>query len=241
MSPLSKENTQALNSVKIWLILVAYLFVTKSILDTFLPDAFADPAQASLFGWGSLGIFSTIGLLGVFFSQRTGFPAAWAGEHPFRRVILFPVLLGFGIGTLMVSIDQFTGFTKLIAARHGVAQQFTDFSSMLFVFTAASIIVEVVYRLFLIPFLLWIISNLILKNKAQAIVFWILAILTSLLEPLGQYSDLQVVPGFLAIILALIYFGINLTQAGFFRKYGFLAAIMVRMGFYLVWHVLYIH
>jgi len=230
-----------LNSVKVWLILAAYLFLTKIILDTLLPHAFADPAQAAIFGWGNLVIFSTSGLVGVFLSLRTGFSVAWAGEHPFKQTILIPATIGFGIGILMVSIDLLTEFTKLIAARHGVAQQFTNFPSMLFIFTAASIIVEVVYRLFLIPLLLWIISNLILKTKAQSMVFWILAVLTSLLEPLGQYPDLQVVPGLLTILLALIYFGINLTQAGFFRKYGFLAAIMIRMGFYFVWHVLYIH
>jgi len=230
-----------MNSINVWLILATYLFLAKIILDTFLPHAFADPAQAELFGLGNLVTFSIIGLVGVFLSQRTGFPNAWTGDHPFKRKFLIPMFTGFGIGILMVSIDLFTGFTKLMAARHGVARQFTDLPSMFFVFTSASIIVEVVYRLFLIPFLLWIISNLILKTKAQSTVFWILAVLTSLLEPIGQYPDLQVVPGFLAFLLALIYFGINLTQAGFLRKYGFLAAIMIRMGFYLVWHVLYIH
>ena len=33
----------------------------------------------------------------------------------------------------------------------------------------------------------------------------------------------------------------NFTQAAFLRRYGFLAAILVRFGFYVVWHVLYIH
>jgi len=69
------------------------------------------------------------------------------------------------------------------------------------------------------------------KDRAQTFIFWTLAVLTSLLEPLGMYPDLQVVPALLAVLLALIYFSVNIIQAGFFRKYGFLAAIMVRMGF----------
>jgi len=241
MKSLSQINPSAFSSVKIGFVLAAYLFVVKIILDTMLLDAFADPAQAALFGWVPLGVFTIIGLLGVVLSQKTGFPGAWDGERPFNHVILSPTLIGFGIGVLMVSIDIFTGYTKLIAARHGVPQQFTDFPSIFFVFTSASIIVEVVYRLFLIPFLLWIASKVIRNKKIQTFVIWILAILTSLLEPLGLYPDLQVVPGSLAILLALIYFSINLTQAGFFRKFGFLAAIMVKMGFYIVWHALYIH
>lgn len=241
MKSLSLTTLSISKPTKIWFALASYLFVTKIILDTMLPNAFADPAQAALFEWVPLGIFAAVGLVGVALSQRSGFPDAWEGRHPFNQNILFPVLIGIGIGVLMVSIDLFTGYTKLIAARHGVSQQFTDFPSMFFVFTSASIIVEVVYRLFLIPFLLWIVSKVIRKNKIQTFVFLTLAILTSLLEPLGLYPDLQVLPGHLAVLLALIYFSINLTQVGFFRKFGFLAAIMVRMGFYFVWHVLYIH
>jgi len=241
MKSFSLKTSPVSISLRIWFALIAYLFVTKIILDTMLPNAFADPAQAALFGWVPLGVFAIIGLIGVALSQKAGFPEVWEGKRPFYQNILFPILIGFGIGVLIVLIDLFTGFTELIAARHGVSQQYTDFPSMFFIFTSAAIIVEVVYRLFLIPLLLWIISKVILKNKAQTFIFWTLAVLTSLLEPLGMYPDLQVVPGYLAALLALIYFSVNLTQAGFFRKYGFLAAVMVRLGFYFVWHVLYVH
>jgi hypothetical protein len=71
--------------------------------------------------------------------------------------------------------------------------------------------------------------------------FWALAVLTSLLEPLGMLADLQVLPVGLMVFLGMALFSINFTQAVFFRKYGFLASILVRLGFYLVWHVLYIH
>ena len=241
MESFSEYTSSLSNPVKIWLALATYLFASKIILVMMLPNAFADPAQSALFGWAPLGIFITVGLIGVALSQRTGFPSTWEGKRSLNQNILLPIIIGLGIGVLMVIIDLFTGYTKLIAARHGVSQQFTDFTSMFFVFTSASIIVEVVYRLFMIPFLLWIVSLVIRNKKVQAFVFWTLAVLTSLLEPLGMSPDLQVVPEYLAIILLLIYFSINLTQAGFFRKFGFLSAIMVRMGFYFVWHVLYIH
>ena len=52
-------------SMIVWFVLVAYLLLVKILLDVFLPDAFADPAQASLFGWVPLGIFSILGLCGV--------------------------------------------------------------------------------------------------------------------------------------------------------------------------------
>jgi hypothetical protein len=234
-------STKAVNSVGVWLVLATFMFIVKTILDIFLPQAFADPAQAAQFSWVNLSIYTLVGLIGVLLSQKTGFPDAWqAGQSLWHRLI-FPTLIGSGLGVLMVLIDLPTGFTKMIAANHGTTQQYTDFPSMLLIFTAAPIIVETAYRLFIIPLLLWVISNVILKGNAQTPIFWMLAVLTSLLEPLGQSTDLLVLPGILAASLGTIYFGINMIQAGFFRKYGFLAAIMVRVGFYFVWHVLYVH
>ena len=46
-----------------------------------------------------------------------------------------------------------------------------------------------------IPLLLWLISTVLLRNRAQTPVFWALALLSSALEPLGLYGDyLAVVP-----------------------------------------------
>lgn len=228
-------------SMIVWLVLAAYLFLVKILLDAFLPDAFADPAQASLFGWVPLGIFSILGLCGVWLSQRTGFPSAWDPGVPLRQRILYPSLVGAGFGLLQIGLDLGSGFTQQIAARHGITQQYTDFPSMFLIFTAAPIIVEVVYRLLLVPFFLWLISNVFLRGKAQDAIFWLLAVVTSMLEPFTQFADLQVLSPGLTTFLAIEYFVINMTQAYFFRKYGFLAAILVRLGFYVVWHVLYIH
>ena len=228
-------------SVIVWLVLVAYLAIVKILLDAFLPHAFADPGQAALFGWVPLGIFSLLGLIGVWLSEKTGFPDAWDDRISVRQRILLPLLIGIGFGVLQVAIDLLTGFSQQIAARHGLTQQYTDFPSMLLIFTAAPIIVEVVYRLFLVPLVLWLVSNLLLKGRAQDPIFWVLAVLTSALEPLTQFPDLQILPVGLAVLLGVEYFVVNMTQAAFFRKCGFLAAILVRLGFYLVWHLRYIH
>ena len=32
-----------------------------------------------------------------------------------------------------------------------------------------------------------------------------------------------------------------MVQAGFYRRYGFLSAIAVRVAFHMVWHVAYVH
>jgi hypothetical protein len=64
--------------------------------------------------------------------------------------------------------------------------------------------------------------------------------LTSFIEPVLQ-DLLNVRPE--TLVLALTQFvpdyGLNIGQAAFFRRYGFLSAIVMRVAFYLVWHVAY--
>jgi hypothetical protein len=111
-----------------------------------------------------------------------------------------------------------------------VAQQYTDLPSMLLIFTAAAVYVEPIYRLLPIPLLLWLVSALALRGRAHGPVFWGLALLFSLFEPLDQARVVTGIPfGWLAFTVAQS-FGLNLAQAAFFRRYGFVASIAVRLG-----------
>ncbi|MCA9797868.1 MAG: hypothetical protein KC910_38940, partial [Candidatus Eremiobacteraeota bacterium] len=78
-------------------------------------------------------------------------------------------------------------------------------------------------------------------GRGQTQTFWTLAILTSLIEPLTQ--DMDAWPLGIVMFLAVMAkgFGLNLIQATLFRKYGWLAAIIMRVAFYVVWHMLYVH
>ncbi len=112
---------------------------------------------------------------------------------------------------------------------------------MLFAFSGASVLVEIIYRILPIPLLLWLISNVMLRGRGQSQVFWILALLLSALEPLGQITDLAALPVPIMVIDTSLQYAENFVEVTFFRKYGFLSAILVRFGFYLIWHVLYVH
>ncbi|MGH3388435.1 MAG: hypothetical protein ACRDOO_06105, partial [Actinomadura sp.] len=83
---------------------------------------------------------------------------------------------------------------------------------------------------------LWLIANVILRNRGQAPVFWVLALLTSVIEPAGQLS---LVAGQLDLMLVLgvALYGVNVFEALLFWRYGFLAPLVFRLAFYLVWHV----
>jgi hypothetical protein len=99
--------------------------------------------------------------------------------------------------------------------------------------SGGAIIVEVVYRIFLIPLLLCLISNIFLRGRKQEFVFWVTAVLTSLLEPASQ--DLHaVVAGPSRVAFACVFaedYALNLLQAWLFRRNGFLSAIWLRVIF----------
>ncbi len=228
-------------SKKVWFGLMAYFVLVKLLLDAFFPNAFADPDQAAFFQWLSIAIFGVVGFIGVVLSEHTGFPDAWdtLKAKPIR--VLYALGAGIGFGILFVALDMTTGFTHYITAAHGVAQQYTGLVPMTLAFSAASIIVEVVHRLFIIPLLLFVISNLVLRGRWQTQIFWGLAILLSGLEPFLQSRDVLALPMNLAPIYAVVFYALNFVQVVFFRRFGYFSSYLMRVAFYIVWHAIYIH
>jgi len=227
-------------SLKVWLGLVAYLVLVKIVI-TFFPANFSSVDQAAVFAWPALGIWAVLGFIGVWFAHKTSFPAAWAAQFFNRQRLWIPIALGLTYAVFEVAFDLATGYSKFQIALHHVAKINIDFPASVLIYSGGSIIVEVIYRLFLIPVLLWLISSLLLGERWQTQVFWTLAILTSFIEPLTQDLDaIQLGTVMLAAVL-LKGFGRNFLQATLFRKYGFLAAILMRIAFYMIWHVVYVH
>ena len=87
----------------------------------------------------------------------------------------------------------------------------------------------------------WLLAERLLKGRGREAVFWTLAVLTSVLEPLGLLDVCCLCRGWLPWRTFCTCSGGNLFQTTLFRRYGFLAAIATRVAFYVIWHVLYIH
>ncbi|MBC6492747.1 hypothetical protein ACFSQD_17670 [Flavihumibacter stibioxidans] len=98
-----------------------------------------------------------------------------------------------------------------------------------------AIYTEILYRLLPFTILLLVLEFFHPSGATRRVGFWIIAILTSLLEPVMQLPDGAI---WLKAYSFLSGFAFNLLQAWFLRKAGFLAALNVRLGHYLVWHVL---
>ena len=229
------------NSSRVWLVLVAYLAIIKVVVDSFFPAALAADDQRAVFSWPVIAVMGGFGLVGVALMHRTGFPAALDPRVSNRARVLVPAAIGFALGALQVGVDLATGYTRLADAAHGVQQQYTGFWPMLLVFTAVPVMVEALYRFLLVPLVLWLVSSLLLRGRAQQVVFWILAALTSLWEPLTQTTVIDGIGPLLFAVLLSLGWLLNFAEAATWRRAGILAPFALRVAFYLVWHVAYVH
>ncbi len=140
------------------------------------------------------------------------------------------------LGSLFLATDLVTGLSRLQQEQFDLPATDIAFPASIFVYSAGAIFLEVVFRLFTIPLLLGMSYLLIRGAKAREAAFWSLALLTSLIEPLGQISGTQILPPLALGFVLVQQFGTNIIQAAFFRKYGFVAAILVRVAFYIPFH-----
>ena len=204
-----------------------------------LPGRLHSPAQAAVFAWPLLPLWAATGLLGVALARRTGFPEAWGGRGANGRRLLVPALLGLALSVLVAATDRRTNWAGLAAVQHGLASIHIDFPASALVYPGGAIIVEVLYRLLPLPLLLWLISSLALRGRGRVQTFWALALLLSPMEPLSQ--DLALREFGLGVMAAVFVqdYALNLAQAALFRRHGFLAALALRVVFYLVRHVAY--
>ena len=228
------------NSTRVWLGLVAFLGVVNLFM-TFVGAGLERDPRSTLFSWPVIAVVGLAGLAGIWLSHRTGFPAAWDGRISDRQRFVIPAVLGVGLGLLQSGLDTVFHWTQFFAQFSGLPSYNAPWPGSLLFYPGGAIWVEVFYRLLPVPLLLWLVSNLLLRGRAQAQVFWVLAVLSSLIEPATQDLDgfrfgasvlfvgSQFVPDFV----------LNLAQVVMFRNFGLLASIVTRIGFYLIWHVAY--
>lgn len=217
--------------------LIAYLILVKLVI-TFSPASFRSTTQAAVFEWKFLALWTILGWIGVVLSERTGFPKPWNGGISNSRRIILPLVIGILLGILAIATDWLTGWTHFVANKMHLKTIHIDFPASLAIYPGGAIIVNILYRIFTIPFLLWIISTFILKGRFQNKVFWILAILLAFVEPLGDIGLKEL--GYIAMTIVFVQdYALNILESWLFRTYGFSAPIFMRIFFYMIWHVLW--
>jgi len=181
-----------------------------------------------------------LGTIGIVLADRTGFPSGWDSSIALRERVWLPIVIGIAFGVASAILDRFTGLTALFTSMNPGQPFNVPFPGSIAFYAGGAIVVEVLYRLLPIPLLLWLISSLLLRGRGQTQVFWLLAIVLSLVEPATQ--ELAVIRAGTEIAVAMTVIHVylfNLAQAITFRRAGFLASIIMRVSQYMIWHVAY--
>lgn len=200
------------------------------------PPDFAHPSQAAALQIAVLGPLMALGALGVFvsiLSQMTPDPLA---SNRRTAALWTAATAGLVLGLAVLGLDFATGFSDLVARAIGISSIHIAFPASLYVYTAGAVAVECLYRIVPLSFIYAIVARLLLKGRGEGIVFWMLAALTSLIEPLSQAGLARGAPVLIVVLFAAIWL-FNISEAALWRRYGWTSLIASRVVFYLVWHV----
>jgi hypothetical protein len=195
--------------------------------------------QAVLMTPRSYGPMLALAALGVWLSSIAGLPSAPAlGDwKQWRPLLGFAAALGLALGASSILLDVTLGLSRIAAGAIRAPSINVAFPASVAHYVFGAIFVESTYRLAPIPILLWLIGSLMLRGRHQLAVFWSLAVLTSLIEPVGQTVMLSRQAPLLVSIVAVTEFAGNLVWSELFRRYGWAAPVVVRLAQELTWHV----
>jgi hypothetical protein len=211
------------------LVMLLYLVAVRLTIATH-PDMFRSAAQAAVFSWPMLGVCAAVGFLGTWIMRRTGrFPEMWDAGVPLAWRVWIPLVAGVVLGVLAIGVDAVTHWTTLAAREMKLPSIHIDRPASYFIYPGGAIIVSILYFLLLLPLFLWM-----FRGRG----FWVIAAIVALIEPCTQ--DLNMHGGLIMTVLVFADdYLLNIGQVFLFRRAGFVAAVLLRVFFYVVWHMVW--
>lgn len=197
--------------------------------------------SSALQKWAPILLASFIlSAIGLWISAQLAYPGFINSALPFTSLILWPLLFGTGIGILIVGLNFAT------PPQFRIPQ--LRFPDSIIPYTLGGLFEEVLFRLFLLPLFVWLISFLLLRKQFQDETFWTVSILLALVYLVMQLQGaraifkikrLSEVP--LALLISFLFAsGLGAVLAAYyFRVGGFVSSFLLRVGIYLVWHILW--
>lgn len=211
--------------------IVFLLFLSITVVGVFYGKEIAN-AYPSLRVWYIENVAILLaGLPFALLLPKAGLPAFCAKPFFSKNHLLIPVATGIVFGLLDVLVIEWI----LPHPIHTTLPPYTQpFPYSLFLYFSGAFEIEIFYRLIPLTLLMLIFSR-IKKGAFMPYAFWIGAALTSLREPLEQWPQGQAWYVAYALISG---FAMNFIQAMLFLKQGFTAAFSLRLGHYLIWHII---
>jgi hypothetical protein len=222
------------SSVKSYLALFAFVVALRIIL-FFVPVEYALPGQEQLVAIPRILVIFAIGYVGLYLAPKAGFAEIYDATVSNQQRFLLPILIGLGFGVISVIFDVLQPLDTDVQIK---------LPGSLLVYPIGGILEEIVFRLLLTTLLIWLISTVIFKGKWHETVFWWIALAVGFLYTflqIGQYTTLTgspVVP--LVALRFIVIIGVYFIVAAYlYRKYGFLAAVSMRLADYLIYHIIW--
>ncbi|MBN1221495.1 MAG: hypothetical protein JXM69_21420 [Anaerolineae bacterium] len=227
-----KNANRPLLSAQIFLGLIAIIVLSKVIWTLAQLD---DPiVRQGVNSWFGIILITGLGAVALKLAPKAGFCELWDPTVSNRQRLIIPIMVGAAFGIMQIG---------LVSLMLGLEIPMVGFPLSIPVYLSGGILMEILYHLIPMALLMWFITGVLLKGKWQEQVFWIMAILLSLLEPVAQTMGMYQMGILSNALLATILFGYifaaNLTPLYFFRKYGFLAPVVWRLANYLIWHIIW--
>jgi membrane protease YdiL (CAAX protease family) len=193
-------------------------------------------------------VYGGLGFVGLQLSRKLGFPDLWDPAVSNRHRLLIPALAGAGTGVFFIVADT------VLRQLHTLGPlPHPPFPTSIVASVVAGIGEETIFRLFFIPFWVWLISIIFLKGRWQtnaraSWVFWVVAVVSALAFALGHLPSVMAalglekvdqVPMALMVEMLLLNGALSLLAAHYLRRYGFLATVSVHFWTDVVWHVIW--
>lgn len=170
---------------------------------------------------------SVLGLGGVRVGSRAGFPGMLEPSVSIRERVVVPGVLGGAAGVVLSLLD--------VVVPLGIPHVPWPMSVAFYAYGA--VFTEIAFRLMPLPAAAWL-GGRVGGPRGASVAFWAVALLTSLVEPVGVTAVVEV-SGVALLAARAVTFLVNMEAAYMLRRQGFLAALITRVVFYLVWHVVY--
>lgn len=182
--------------------------------------------------WPAINLLLMLaGIPFILYQRMASLPDFWDKAITSKLRFLYPLGTGLFFGLLDVVVFKLILHPEPYLELPPFLQ---PFPYSVFLYVSGAFEVEVFYRL--IPITLLLILGAKFKNgRYLDYFFWFAAILTALREPVEQLSD---GPWLLLAYSFLSGFFMNLVQALYYRSAGFLSSLSVRLGHYILWHIL---
>ena len=224
-----KRATASSKNLDVYVGLAIVVIAARIALGVWPTDA-AYPSQAWVLRWPVILAVLFLGYVGVWLAPRAGFPELMANEITNGKRFVVPALAGMVLALPIIVIDM----VYVLPEGLNVA-----FPHSIPFYMLGGVYVEVTQHLLPLTVLIWIISTLLLRGRGRSQVFWAVAVLAALIEPVGQIATgvFDSYPRHLYVVAGVLIFAVNLIQLDLFRRFGFMAMLMFRMGLYMIWHV----